>query len=541
MSITPQFAGNGGKMIEDCRDYLRTGRCKYGASCKYNHPPNVQNGGGLKPLDPSEPLFPSRPNEPICQYYLKHGTCKFGQACKFDHPPQNAMHVVAVGGQVQFMNMGPMNISEPQPTTPIVLNPMVTDTNGMVLQFLPQRVDEPDCIYFLKNGRCKYGATCRYHHPVPSQGSRRAVVESKPRRQPDMYSTRGGQNVQYIAQMYPSYTPTRGLQQQAYENSPGTYSNNTTDGHNGSSHSFQIVTGSDGVTSYCIPTGSAVPTEPGSSASSLASSYEMSQEHLNDQWNRARRNGSGSSLNGGYINEGKPQRVFLTQSVSDGNIVPRQSRSTSYGSANEMNASSLPRNMPAASWNQRAQHLPYGGRQENNSESPDPNQIQRRIMRRRDPRGPGHDEGFTMMTSALLNMLDTPEEATADYISDDEFVYEGAIPIVHEDSDQLDYNMFERMSLHDQNDTRATTSYDGVPSYVDQTSFEQVSMKAKYSLSDKLSPSEETRTAETGQSWSPSWLGAVDGPDDTGYTFSLLPPNAAPTQSNDAEVGLYFP
>ena len=525
MSFTPQLAASSSKMIEDCRDYLRTGRCKYGASCKYNHPPNVQNGGGFKPIDSSEPLFPSRPNEPICQYYLKHGTCKFGQACKFDHPSQNAMHVVAVGGHVQFMNMGQVN-NEHQPPNPIVLNPMEADTNGMVLQFLPQRVDEPDCIYFLKNGRCKYGATCRYHHPVTPHGSRR-VVESKPRRQPDPYS-RDGQNVQYVAQMYPNYAPNRSIQ--AYDNSSSTFLN--TDGHS-SSHSFQIVTGSDGVTSYCIPTGSAVPTEPGSSASSLASSYEMSQDRLNDQWNRARRNGSGNSLNGAYTNEGKPQRVFMTQSVSDGNIIPRQSRSTSYGSANEMNSSSLPRNIAAGNWNQRGQYMPYGSRQDNTSASPDPNQIQRRLVRRRDPRGQGHDEGFTMMTSALLNMLDTPEEVTAENLSDDEYLHERTIE--HVNPDQLDYNIFDRMSIHDQKDNR------GVSSYVDQTSFEQVSMKSKYVLADKLSQSEETRTAETGQSWSPSWLGAVDGPDDTGYTFSLLPPNTPPTQSDDADVGLYFP
>ena len=74
---------------EDCRDYLRTGRCKYGASCKYSHPANVQSGGGMK--TPTEPLVPVRPNEPPCQYYLKHGTCKFGQTCKFNHPPQSLL------------------------------------------------------------------------------------------------------------------------------------------------------------------------------------------------------------------------------------------------------------------------------------------------------------------------------------------------------------------------------------------------------------------------------------------------------------------
>jgi hypothetical protein len=31
---------------------------------------------------------------------------------------------------------------------------------------LPQRPAEPDCLYFLKHGRCKYGSTCKYHHPM---------------------------------------------------------------------------------------------------------------------------------------------------------------------------------------------------------------------------------------------------------------------------------------------------------------------------------------------------------------------------------------
>lgn len=112
-----------------CRDFLRTGRCKYGDSCKYHHPPNVQSGGGVMSTNPSEPPFPIRPGEPPCQYFLKHGTCKFGQTCKFDHPPNQK-------------------------------------ANHLPEQLLPQRPGEPDCIYFLRNGRCKYGITCKYHHPV---------------------------------------------------------------------------------------------------------------------------------------------------------------------------------------------------------------------------------------------------------------------------------------------------------------------------------------------------------------------------------------
>lgn len=53
----------------------------------------MQNGGGIASTNPSEPPFPIRPGEPACQYFLKHGTCKFGQTCKFNHPPSQKSHL----------------------------------------------------------------------------------------------------------------------------------------------------------------------------------------------------------------------------------------------------------------------------------------------------------------------------------------------------------------------------------------------------------------------------------------------------------------
>lgn len=163
----------------DCRDFLRTGRCKYGESCKYNHPTNVEVGGGVRPTNPGEPLFPVRPNEPPCQYFLKHGTCKFGQSCKFNHPSG-----MSAGFQgVQGVN----NTVLPSGLVFLTTNnaPSYTvDSNGGLrhsgslgevasltaapanVQILPQRPNEQNCIYFLRNGRCKYGPTCKFHHPI---------------------------------------------------------------------------------------------------------------------------------------------------------------------------------------------------------------------------------------------------------------------------------------------------------------------------------------------------------------------------------------
>lgn len=179
----PQYPQRIGEQV--CRDFLRTGRCKYGESCKYNHPPNVQSGGGIRsPLDPNEPPFPIRPNEPPCQYYLKHGTCKFGQTCKFHHPT----HIMSTGGGALSGTVLMNIVGSSQGGTGqqlIALN----DGTGVgelqqVVQLLPQRPGEPDCIYFPRNGRCKYGATCNYHHPLTNTGSSHQQRPQEPRTAP---------------------------------------------------------------------------------------------------------------------------------------------------------------------------------------------------------------------------------------------------------------------------------------------------------------------------------------------------------------------
>jgi hypothetical protein len=142
------------RLGEPCRDYLRTGRCKYGDSCKYHHP-----AGGIQTNDPNEPPFPIRPDEPVCQYFLKNGTCKFGQACKFNHPPHmmGKPRSAYAGGAV----VGPTNSN-----LGLQNDNLMPGEEGLVL---PQRLNEPDCIYFLKHSRCKYGGTCKYHHPLNVQ------------------------------------------------------------------------------------------------------------------------------------------------------------------------------------------------------------------------------------------------------------------------------------------------------------------------------------------------------------------------------------
>eukprot|EP00986_Skeletonema_menzelii_P003827 scaffold1254_cov158-Skeletonema_menzelii.AAC.4 len=200
---------------QDCRDFLRTGRCKYGESCKYNHPLNVESGGGLSDGGP----LPSRPGEPVCHYFLKHGICKFGQACKFDHP--NGPHVEkGLGAPNNSVGGGGGGTGNGRAVASSGGLVYITDpaTGATSVQVLPQRPNEPDCIYFLRNGRCKYGSICKFHHPLsgPSQNTTTRQVGSVPATRQPQIVQKGGvtytlapQTVTYVQQSPQRLQPIR--------------------------------------------------------------------------------------------------------------------------------------------------------------------------------------------------------------------------------------------------------------------------------------------------------------------------------------------
>jgi len=71
------FARNPGMLA--CAYYMKTGSCKYGKECRFDHPPEyfvARNSSGM----------PLRPGEPVCEHFVKNGKCKFGEACKYHHP-----------------------------------------------------------------------------------------------------------------------------------------------------------------------------------------------------------------------------------------------------------------------------------------------------------------------------------------------------------------------------------------------------------------------------------------------------------------------
>ncbi|THF94145.1 hypothetical protein TEA_022971 [Camellia sinensis var. sinensis] len=85
--------------------------------------------------------YPERPDEADCIYYLRTGFCGYGSRCRFNHPRDR-------GSVVGVMRAGGGEF--------------------------PERVGEPvcqgekECSYYVKTGQCKFGVTCKFHHPHPA-------------------------------------------------------------------------------------------------------------------------------------------------------------------------------------------------------------------------------------------------------------------------------------------------------------------------------------------------------------------------------------
>ncbi|XP_068666850.1 zinc finger CCCH domain-containing protein ZFN-like isoform X2 [Aristolochia californica] len=116
----------------DCAYYIRTGLCRFGMTCRFNHPADRKLAVAALRMKGG---YPERVGQPECQYYLNTGTCKFGATCKFHHPRDKA----GITGRVLLNILG-----------------------------YPLRPNEMECAYYLRTGQCKFGNTCKFHHPQPS-------------------------------------------------------------------------------------------------------------------------------------------------------------------------------------------------------------------------------------------------------------------------------------------------------------------------------------------------------------------------------------
>ncbi|KAK8710777.1 hypothetical protein V6N13_146087 [Hibiscus sabdariffa] len=122
---------------DDCAFYMKTGLCKFGSHCKFNHPVGRKKQAVQEKFKENDESGQSmeKPSQTECKYYLRTGGCKFGKACRYNH--SRAKSSAAPILELNFLG-------------------------------LPIRQGERECPYYMRNGSCKYGSNCRFNHPDPT-------------------------------------------------------------------------------------------------------------------------------------------------------------------------------------------------------------------------------------------------------------------------------------------------------------------------------------------------------------------------------------
>jgi len=85
---------------QPCTFFAKTGVCRYGTTCKWDHPEEYVPLAAIhghkiqfaeyKPVGFNSLGYPLRPGSQACSHYMRTGSCKFEKNCVWDHP-ENTM------------------------------------------------------------------------------------------------------------------------------------------------------------------------------------------------------------------------------------------------------------------------------------------------------------------------------------------------------------------------------------------------------------------------------------------------------------------
>ncbi|GLT60854.1 hypothetical protein SLA2020_335990 [Shorea laevis] len=180
-----------------CQYYMRTGTCKFGASCKYHHP--RQGEESVTPVSLNYYGYPLRPGEKECSYYVKTGQCKFGatlwdsrfktssatrRICSkslwscavstkhgslsgLESLPAPISPVPSPSAQPSGQFYGITHLPPPAYTGTYQTLPSSAgpSSSSQKEHSFPDRPGQQECQYYMRTGDCKFGSSCRYHHP----------------------------------------------------------------------------------------------------------------------------------------------------------------------------------------------------------------------------------------------------------------------------------------------------------------------------------------------------------------------------------------
>ncbi|KAG2693508.1 hypothetical protein I3760_08G100500 [Carya illinoinensis] len=179
----------------DCSYYLKTGQCKFGITCKFHHPPPAgtsmpasapqfyppvqspslptvdQYGGASTSLRVHRP--PLLPGSYLPGTYapvlLSPGVVPIQGWNHYSAPvsPVPSPGAQPAVGATSVYGVTPLSSSTPAFARPYPSLPSSTDPSSSIHkeQAFPERPGEPECQYYMRTGDCKFGLSCRYHHP----------------------------------------------------------------------------------------------------------------------------------------------------------------------------------------------------------------------------------------------------------------------------------------------------------------------------------------------------------------------------------------
>jgi hypothetical protein len=184
---------------KECAYYMRTGSCKYGVTCKFHHPQPAAVGalvslpgqfgsgaGGPSSAAAQAQAYPAGvPQWPVARSpYLPprlQGPSSYGPVMPLPQgimsmPGWNTYQQGPVGPPDGQQHGGYVYGGSPQGEQMSSYAPYMQGSSAMGVPahqamagqkdtVFPERPGQPECQYYMKTGDCKFGTTCRYHHP----------------------------------------------------------------------------------------------------------------------------------------------------------------------------------------------------------------------------------------------------------------------------------------------------------------------------------------------------------------------------------------
>ncbi|KAE8785715.1 Zinc finger CCCH domain-containing protein 6 [Hordeum vulgare] len=177
---------------KECSYYMKTGQCKFGSTCKFHHPEfgGVPVTPGIYPPLQSSTVSSPHPYAPLTNWQMGRPPVVPGSYMPGSYTPMMlssgmiplqgwspypaSVNPVASGGAQQTVQAGHMygighhgsssTIAYGGPYMPYSSSTIQSSNNQQEHGF-PERPGQPECQYYMRTGDCKFGATCKYHHP----------------------------------------------------------------------------------------------------------------------------------------------------------------------------------------------------------------------------------------------------------------------------------------------------------------------------------------------------------------------------------------